>query len=101
MVVCTPIVFVLNNTATTQLSTYLHTLSLHDALPISLDEPSDEGVSPLTGELAGNEAVRRRQRLLLAGAAGAGLILSSIWIFSGDESEAAANAAMQIGRAHV
>src|SRR3546814_6873327 len=55
-----------------------------------LDEPGDEGVSPLTGDLAGNEAVRRRQRLLLAGAAIAGLILSSIWIFSGDEAEDAA-----------
>src|SRR3546814_11758948 len=55
-----------------------------------LDESGDEGVSPLTGDLAGNEAGRRRQRLRLAGAAVAGLILSSIWIFAGDESEAAA-----------
>src|SRR3546814_19293106 len=55
-----------------------------------LDEPGDEGVSPLTGDLAGNEAVRRRQRLLLAGAAIAGLILSSIWIFSGADAEDAA-----------
>src|SRR3546814_10495679 len=40
-------------------------------------------LSPLSGDLAGNEAVRRKQRLLLAGAAGGGLILSSFWIFSG------------------
>ncbi len=35
-----------------------------------LDGGSDEGVSPLSGDLAGNEAVRRKQRLLLASAAG-------------------------------
>ena len=50
-----------------------------------LDGGSDEGVSPLSGDLAGNEAVRRKQRLLLAGAAGAGLVVSSFWIFSGSE----------------
>src|SRR3546814_325277 len=48
-----------------------------------LDGGTGEGVSPLSGDLAGNEAVRRKQRLLLAGAAGGGLILSSFWIFSG------------------
>lgn len=55
-----------------------------------LDGDSDGGVSPLTGDLAGNEAIRRRQRLLLTGAAGGGLLLSSIWIFSGEEAEDAA-----------
>jgi len=50
-----------------------------------LDVGTDDGVSPVAGDLAGNESVRRRQRLLLAGAAGAGLIVSSLWIFSGDE----------------
>lgn len=55
-----------------------------------LDVPVGDGVSPITGDIAGNEAVRRRQRLLLASAAGAGLILSSIWIFSSDESVEAA-----------
>ncbi len=49
-----------------------------------LDGGSEEGVSPVAGELAGNEAVRRRQRLLLAGVAGVGLIGSSFWIFGGD-----------------
>lgn len=52
-----------------------------------LDGGTGEGVSPLSGDLAGNEAVRRKQRLLLAGAAGGGLILSSFWIFSGGDSE--------------
>lgn len=49
-----------------------------------LDGGTDDGVSSLSGDLAGNEEVRRKQRLLLAGVAGAGLILSSFWIFSGD-----------------
>src|SRR3546814_1905361 len=52
-----------------------------------LDGGTGEGVSPLSGDLAGNEAVRRKQRLLLAGVAGGGLILSSFWIFSGGDSE--------------
>ncbi|WP_210359036.1 TrbI/VirB10 family protein [Sphingomonas beigongshangi] len=56
-----------------------------------LDEPDGEGISPVGGELAGNEAVRRKQRMLLAGAAGIGLVLSSMWIFSGDEGEKAAD----------
>src|SRR3546814_15715471 len=51
----------------------------------ALDGASDEGVSPVASDLTANEAVRRTQRLLLAGVAGAGLILSSFWIFSGDE----------------
>src|SRR3546814_5876045 len=51
-----------------------------------LDGGTGEGVSPLSGDLAGNEAVRRQQRLLLAGVAGGGLILSSFWIFSGGDS---------------
>src|SRR3546814_14908336 len=52
-----------------------------------LDGGTGEGVSPLSGDLAGNEAVRRKQRLLLAGVAGGGLILSSFWIYSGGDSE--------------
>ncbi|APR55380.1 conjugal transfer protein TraB [Sphingomonas koreensis] len=57
-----------------------------------LDEAEGEGVSPVGGELAGNEAVRRKQRMLLAGVAGVGLVLSSMWIFSGDEGEKTADA---------
>lgn len=51
-----------------------------------LDGGSDEGVSPLSGDLSGNEAVRRKQRLLLAGVAGTGLVLSSFWIFGGNDA---------------
>ena len=50
-----------------------------------LDEAEGESVSPVGGELAGNEAVRRKQRMLLAGAGGVGLLLSSLWIFSSDD----------------
>ncbi|MCF8708385.1 TraB/VirB10 family protein [Rhizorhapis sp. SPR117] len=53
-----------------------------------LDGGNGEGVSPVSDDLAANDAVRRRQRLLLAGVAGAGLVLSSFWIFSGNEDEA-------------
>jgi conjugal transfer pilus assembly protein TraB len=52
-----------------------------------LDAGTEEGVSPVASDLGGNETVRRRQRLLLAGAAGIGLVLSSFWIFSGDEND--------------
>ncbi len=56
-----------------------------------LDEPEGEGVSPVGGELAGNEAVRRKQRMLLAGVAGVGLVVSSMWIFSGDDGKKVAD----------
>ena len=45
---------------------------------------AEAGVSPVAGDLGGNDAVRRRQRLLLAGVAGVGLVVSSFWIFGGD-----------------
>ncbi|MAM37032.1 MAG: conjugal transfer protein TraB [Erythrobacter sp.] len=50
----------------------------------NLDGPDVDGVSPVTGELGGNEATAKKQRLLLAGVAGTGLLLSSFWIFSDD-----------------
>ncbi|GAY24771.1 MULTISPECIES: TraB/VirB10 family protein [Sphingobium] len=54
---------------------------------LDADQEAGEGVSPVSADLAGNEAVRRKQQLLLAGAAGIGLIASSFWIFSGDEKK--------------
>ncbi|MBJ7499644.1 MAG: conjugal transfer protein TraB [Sphingopyxis sp.] len=51
--------------------------------PTATDE-----VSPVAAELGSNDAVQRRQRLLLAGAGVVGIALSSFWIFSdGEEAE--------------
>ncbi|WP_337847842.1 TrbI/VirB10 family protein [Sphingomonas sp.] len=52
-----------------------------------LDGGNGDGVSPVSDDLATNDAVRRRQRLLLAGVAGVGLVISSFWIFSGNGDE--------------
>src|SRR3546814_15188215 len=52
----------------------------------ALDGASDEGVSPVARDLTANEAVRRKQRLLLAGVAGPGLMLSPFRSFLGDET---------------
>ena len=52
-----------------------------------LDGGEGGDVSPVGGELGANEGVRRKQRLLLAGAGGAGLLLSSFWIFGGDNGD--------------
>lgn len=51
--------------------------------------PEVEGVSPVSSDLTANESVRKRQRLLLAGVAGAGLIASSFWIFGDDGGKSA------------
>ena len=62
-------------------------MALRDLLSRSrskLDEPAEgRGPSPVDG-LTANEATRKRQRLLLAGAGGVGLVISSLWIFGGD-----------------
>ncbi|WP_242128544.1 TrbI/VirB10 family protein [Sphingobium sp. Sx8-8] len=50
-------------------------------------EAEGEDVSPVSADLAGNEAIRAKQRLLLAGAAGIGLVASSFWIFGADEKK--------------
>ncbi|OQW70892.1 MAG: conjugal transfer protein TraB [Proteobacteria bacterium ST_bin13] len=49
----------------------------------------EEGVSPVSSDLTANESVRKKQRLLLAGVAGAGLIASSFWIFGDDGRKSA------------
>ncbi|WP_062769795.1 TrbI/VirB10 family protein [Sphingopyxis terrae] len=56
-----------------------------------LDGTSEEGVSPVAGDLSANESIRKKQRLLLAGVAGVGLIVSSFWIFGGDDSAPGTN----------
>ena len=53
-----------------------------------LDGIGEPDVSPVGGELGGNETVRRKQRMLLAGVAGIGLVASSFWIFGGDSRHA-------------
>ncbi len=54
-------------------------------------------ISPVGDDLAGNEAVRRRQRLLLGGASGVLLIASAFWIFDdGDTPDAGASGAQDV-----
>ncbi|AOH87251.1 conjugal transfer protein TraB (plasmid) [Sphingomonas panacis] len=54
-----------------------------------LDGGAEDGVSPVASDLTANEAVRKKQRLLLAGVAGVGLIASSFWIFGDDRNKSA------------
>ncbi|MDT7532975.1 conjugal transfer protein TraB [Sphingobium sp. SA2] len=54
----------------------------------AFDSEEGEGVSPVANELSANEAVRKKQRMLLAGVAGAGLVASSFWIFGSSEDKA-------------
>lgn len=49
-----------------------------------------DGVSPVSSDLTANENVRKRQRLLLAGVAGIGLVASSFWIFGDGGSKSGA-----------
>lgn len=51
----------------------------------------EDGVSPVSSDLTANESVRKRQRLLLAGVAGVGLVASSFWIFGDDGSKSASS----------
>ena len=53
------------------------------------NEESGDGVSPVSDGLGVNESVRRRQRMLLAGAAGIGLVASSFWIFGSEGTDKA------------
>lgn len=57
-----------------------------DAAPT---EPTEDGVSPVSDSLGVNDAVRHRQRMLLAGAAGIGLLASSVWIFGSEGTDEA------------
>ncbi|WP_257558479.1 TrbI/VirB10 family protein [Sphingobium sp. CFD-2] len=53
----------------------------------TVEGDSGKDVSPVPGDLGGNEAVRIRQRNLLAGLSLAGLLASSFWIFGGGEKK--------------
>ena len=56
--------------------------------PLDGSAGEGEGVSPISGtELTANEATRKKQRMLLAGVAGVGLLASSFWIFGGDDKK--------------
>src|SRR3546814_14198045 len=52
--------FFFNDTATTEIYTYLHTLSLHDALPISAGRAGGEaaGIHPASANAPRNAAIR-------------------------------------------
>ena len=52
-------------------------------------------ISPVGDDLAGNEAVRRKQRLLLGGASGVLLIASAFWIFDDGDTPDAENSGAQ------
>ncbi|WP_242121321.1 TraB/VirB10 family protein [Sphingomonas lacusdianchii] len=57
--------------------------------PEAADAP---GVSPVASELDGNTEARKKQRMLLAGVGGVGLLASSFWIFGGDGKTTASDA---------
>src|SRR3546814_11191414 len=60
-------IFFFNDPATTEIYTYLHTLSLHDALPIShrvgVDRPAGEGAVQVDHVHPGAAGVAERARL--------------------------------------
>ncbi|MBB5712356.1 TrbI/VirB10 family protein [Sphingomonas xinjiangensis] len=49
--------------------------------------PVEGGVSPVAGDLGGNDAVQKKQRLMLGGGAMIGLVAASFWVFSGDSDD--------------
>src|SRR3546814_20187396 len=97
------LVFFFNDTATTEIYTDGHTLSLHDALPIweqALDDGSGDGASGLVIDSA---EIRRRFGLgdfagtlfiHAIGARGHDVVKYAVDTYGDDEAE-------QIGRAHV
>ncbi|UYY79615.1 TraB/VirB10 family protein [Sphingomonas sp. R1] len=46
--------------------------------------PTDSTVSPVAGDLGGNDAVKKKQRMMLAGVGAVGLVGATFWIFGGD-----------------
>src|SRR3546814_14876240 len=64
-ILCWSFFFFFNDTATTEIYTSLHTLSLHDALPISPDLVGDDAERPRGG--CHGDAVVPRARVRLVG----------------------------------
>lgn len=59
--------------------------------PLDGGDENPEGVSPIAADLSANESVRKKQRMLLAGVAGVGLVASSFWIFGDDDKSNSAD----------
>src|SRR3546814_12771913 len=81
-VACSSAVFFFNDTATTEIYTYLHTLSLHDALPIYIaSRPDDPRLG--AGEGIGRRVRREHaahQRLMLLALAGADAVGPGLFV---------------------
>src|SRR3546814_16162296 len=91
------VVFFFNVTATTENYTYLHTLSLHAALPISPHAITRTGTSPRRGEGVAMSSISR------CGRSSARTAARMVWgMFMGPPGRyASSRAVSEIGRAHV
>src|SRR3546814_16024693 len=89
-------VFFFNDTATTEFHTSLHTLSLHDALPIFVDDRFDRPARDQRGDLAQLIAIRAHEEERVIHAAGPGFAANGR---AHEPQHDAQNE--EIGRAHV
>lgn len=53
----------------------------------ALDAPDGDGVSPVASELAGNDATKKKQQMMLAGVAAVALVGASFYIFDGGDAK--------------
>ena len=53
----------------------------------ALDAPEGDGVSPVASELAGNDATKKKQQMMLAGVAAVALVGASFYIFDGGDAK--------------
>ena len=51
----------------------------------ALDAPGSDGVSPVASELAGNDATKKKQQLMLGGVAAVALVAASFYILPGSD----------------